>query len=81
MKFWKIDDLQHENKHIHYNKQYSGNIYLGDEDNYKIYPIKFRIEIGAFNTKVKDIEISGSPEYPFLELYTKIKEYINLYIL
>ena len=61
MNFWKVDDLKHENEHIHYNKQYSGNVYLVDTDDVHIYPITFRIETDAFGSEVKDIKIYGIP--------------------
>lgn len=77
MRFWKVDDLEHENKGIYYNRQYSGNLYLGDEENYKTYPIRFRIEKDVFGEKIENIEISGNVDYPLIELYSKIKEYIR----
>jgi len=70
---WKIDDLEHENKGIYYNRRYKGNLYLGD----KIYPIHFRIEKDVFREEVKDVEIEGNPDYPIIELKKKIKNYIE----
>lgn len=76
MKFWKVDDLIHENEHIYYNKQYKGSLYLGDEESYKTYPIRFIVETDVFGKNVRNIEIDGKPDYPLMELREKIKEYI-----
>jgi len=77
MKFWKVDDLEHMNEHIHYNKQYKGNVYLGDE----VYPMRFRIEKDVFGDKIEDIEIDGKQNYPMLDLKKNIEEYIKENIL
>lgn len=76
MKFWKVDDLKHENEHIYYSKQYSGYLYLGNEVKYKTYPIKFILESDAFGRSVRNIEIDGKPNYPSIDLRKKIEEYI-----
>ena len=76
MKFWKIDDLIHENEHIYYNKKYRGNLYLGDEIKYETYPIRFIVEMSATSREIKNIEIDGSPNYPTIDLRNKILEYI-----
>lgn len=73
MKFWKVDDLKHENEHIHYNKRYSGNVYVGD----KIYPILFRVEKDVFGERIEDLEIIGDPDYPVIELKDKIRNFLR----
>jgi len=77
MRFWKVDDLIHKNEHIHYNKQYSGNVYLVDSNDVYIYPITFRLETDVFGSGVKDIKIYGDPNYPLIELKNNIKEYMK----
>lgn len=77
MKFWKLDDLKHENEHIYYYKIFSGNIYLGNEEAYKIYPVRFAIETHIGGKEIKELEIFGKPEYPKMELKKKVEEYIK----